>query len=266
MARSRRVALAVCAALLAATIPAVALVPPVSSGPPTPIAHGAALSSQQPLLTFHGEMNNPTPLPTVSDPDPTLCVNQCDLWSLKVATHDPFLVSLHNGNSSIDDGFNLYVYDPAGNQVAASNGIGANGQAAAITPSSKGTYTVAVTMTYAYDAKASYDGEVRIMSRPTWDVPRCKTAKPCDVLPDLAVLPADDRRAGALRTRGAGVAAAGAAVAMLSDESASAAAAGSAGGEHAAGLPLPGQRRDAKLLLSRRDVPHSCDALPAVHE
>ena len=192
MARSRRIALVTSAVLLAAAIPAVALVPPVSSGPPTPIAHGAALSTQHPLLVFHGAMHNPTPLPTVSNPDPTACVNQCELWSLKVATRDPFLVSLHNGNSSIDDGFNLYVYDPAGNQVAASNGIGANGQAAEIKPTGNGTYTVAVTMTYAYDAKASYDGEVRLMRRPTWDVPRCKTAKPCDELPDLAVLPPSD--------------------------------------------------------------------------
>jgi hypothetical protein len=184
--------LVVAAGLLAAAIPAIAQVPPFSATPPTPVAHGAALSAQHPVLPFHGEMSNPTPLPTVSDPDPTACVNQCELWSLKVATHDPFLVSLHNGNSSIDDGFNLYVYDPDGNQVAVSNGIGANGQAAVVTPSGNGNYTIAVTMTYAYDAKASYDGEVRIMSRPSWDVPKCKTAKPCDVLPDLAVLPPSD--------------------------------------------------------------------------
>jgi hypothetical protein len=192
MARSRQAALVAGAVLLAAAVPAVALVPPVSSTPPTPVAHGAALSAQRPVLTFHGQMHNPTPLPTVSDPDPTVCVNQCELWSLKVQTAKPILVSVHNGNSSIDDGFNLYVYDPAGDQVAASNGIGANGQAAVVTPSGNGVYTIAVTVTYAYDAKASYDGEARVMARPSWDLARCKSAKPCDELPDLTVLPPSD--------------------------------------------------------------------------
>ena len=193
MARSRRLSLTVGAVLLAAAIPASGVVPPAGADP-TPVAHGTALSTQHPVLTFHGEMHNPTPLPTISDPDPTLCVNQCELWSLKVQTGKPVLVSIHNGNSSIDDGFNLYVYDPSGDQVAASNGIGANGQAAVVTPSSNGVYTIAVTMTYAYDAKASYDGEARIMSRPTWDVPRCHRASGCDELPALAVFPPSDVR------------------------------------------------------------------------
>lgn len=191
MTRSRRLALGVGMLMAAAAIPAVA-VPPVSPTSPTPIAHGAALSAKHPVLDFSGHMDNPTPLPTVSDPDPTVCVSQCQLWSVKVQTSKPFLVSVHNGNSSIDDGFNLYVYDPAGNQVASSNGIGSNGQAAEITPSGNGTYTIAVTVTYAYDAHASYDGEVRLMARPSWNVPRCKHQKPCDVLPDLAVRPPSD--------------------------------------------------------------------------
>lgn len=192
MARSSRVAITSCVVLLAAAIPAVAGVPPVSSAPPTKVAHGAALSAQHPVLGFHGQMHNPTPLPTVSNPDPTLCVNQCELWALTVRTPQKFLVSIHNGNSSIDDGFNLYVYDPAGNQVAASNGIGADGQAAAVTPSGNGVYTIAVTMTYAYDATASYDGEARIMARPSWDVPTCKGSGPCDELPRLKVQPPAD--------------------------------------------------------------------------
>jgi hypothetical protein len=120
MVRSRRVSLVAGTVLLAAAIPAAGVVPPVSTASAQPVAHGAALSTQHPVLTFHGQMHNPTPLPTVSNPDPTACVNQCELWSLKVSTAKPFLVSLHNGNSSIDDGFNLYVYDPSGDQVAAS--------------------------------------------------------------------------------------------------------------------------------------------------
>jgi hypothetical protein len=192
MTRSRRVALVVSAALLAAAIPALGQISPVSTTPPTPVAHGTALSAGHPVLGFHGHMSNPTPLPTVSDPDPTACVNQCELWALKVHTPQKFLVSVHNGNSSIDDGFNLYVYDPAGNQVAASNGIGADGQAATIKPSGNGVYTIAITVTYAYDRQASYDGDVRIMSRPSWDVPACKSSRPCDELPQLAVRPPSD--------------------------------------------------------------------------
>jgi hypothetical protein len=192
MIRSRRLPLTLGVLMIAAAIPAAGVVPPISSAPAQPVAHGTTLSAQHPVLTFRGSMHNPTPLPTVSDPDPTVCVNMCELWSLKVHTAKRFLVSVHNGNSSIDDGFDLYVYDPSGKQVAASNGIGANGQAAAVTPTGNGTYTIAVTMTYAYDAQASYDGEVRLMSRPTWDVPKCHRGDACDELPALAVRPPAD--------------------------------------------------------------------------
>jgi hypothetical protein len=137
-------------------------------------------------------MHNPTPLPTVSNPDPTLCLSECQLWSLRVRTKHRFLVSLHNANSSIDDGFNLYVYDPAGDQVGASSGIGSNGQAAVVTPTTAGDYTIAVTMTYAYDANARYLGEARIMTRPSWRLASCPGHGPCDRLPALEVRPPTD--------------------------------------------------------------------------
>jgi hypothetical protein len=63
-----------------------------------------------------------------------------------------------------------------------------------VKPSGNGTYTIAVTMTYAYDATASYDGEVRVMARPSWHVPRCKGSTVCDELPALAVRPPTDVR------------------------------------------------------------------------
>src|SRR3954451_18277037 len=115
MGRSRRLAATVAALVIAVTLPAAAHAPPVGPVTPKPVAGGTALSAQRPVLRFAGQMHNPTPLPTVSDPDPTVCAVQCQLWSLTVHTKRPFLVSLHNDNSSIDDGFNLYVYDPAGN-------------------------------------------------------------------------------------------------------------------------------------------------------
>jgi hypothetical protein len=191
--RPLRLALVTAAALAAClTLPAAA-VPPAGTASATAVP-GGALSSAHPVLTFTGRMHNPAPVPMASDPDPTVCAVNCQLWSLKVSTKSPFLVSIHNGNDSIDDGFNLYVYDPAGEQVASASGIGSNGQAAEVHPASTGTYTVAVTMTYAYDVDSSYLGEARLMTVPSWDVPHCSTAKPCPLLPALKALPPTDVR------------------------------------------------------------------------
>lgn len=137
-------------------------------------------------------MHNPVPLPMPSNPDPTLCAVNCQRWTLKVATSKPFLVSVRNGTDSIDDGFNLYVYDPAGTQIASGTGIGANGQAAEVRPTGNGDYTVVITMTYAFDTDASYLGEARIMAPPTWKLPLCQSPPPCPVLPALEALPPSD--------------------------------------------------------------------------
>jgi hypothetical protein len=163
---------------------------PIGPGSPQPIAHGTGLSHADPVLTFAGEFQNPTPLPTLSNPDPTICVSECQQWSLKVATSQPFLASIHNANNSIDDGLNLYVYDPSGNQVGSSSGVGSNGQAVAVTKPVQGSYTLVVTVTYAYDATTKYLGEARIMAPPSWSSPRC--AKSCPLLPRLRPLPPSD--------------------------------------------------------------------------
>jgi hypothetical protein len=191
MLRSRRAAATAVAVVLAVSMPSAA-VEPISPQDPTPVAHGKRLSAAHPVLTFAGQMHNPTPLPTVSNPDPTVCVSECQLWALHVNTKHRFLVSVHNGSESIDDGFNLYVYDPSGAEVARAGGIGSNGQAAVVTPTGAGVYTVAVTVTYAYDANAKYLGEARVMARPSWHVPRCRGEHPCTELPALKVRPPTD--------------------------------------------------------------------------
>ena len=192
MVRARHAALAVAAVLIAWLGLPAAAVTPVGTTPATQVAGGQALSTAHPVLTFSGRMHNPVPAPMASNPDPTACAVDCQLWSLTVATRSPFLVSLHNATDSIDDGFNLYVYDPAGTQVAAASGIGANGQAAVVEPTTEGVYTVAVTMTYAYDVDAGYVGEARLMTGRTWQQPRCQAAPPCPVLPVLRALPPSD--------------------------------------------------------------------------
>ena len=191
MQRSRWAAVIVATLVVAVAVPAGAL-NPIGTTPPTPVADGKALSSGHPVLKFAGHLDSPTPLPTISNPDPTLCAVNCQQWALTVDTKHPFLVSLHNGTESIEDGFNLYVYDPAGDQVASSAGIGSNGQAAIVEPTTRGTYIVAVTATYAYDANAAYLGEARIMAPPTWDMPTCNGARPCKLLPTLGVRPPAD--------------------------------------------------------------------------
>jgi hypothetical protein len=190
--RALRIVLLVVSALTVWLVLPASAVPPVGTNATLPIAAGRALSAPHPVLTFAGQMHNPAPVPMASNPDPTVCAIDCQLWSLAVATKSPFLVSVHNGTDSIDDGFNLYVYDPAGNQVASSAGIGSNGQAAVVQPTGPGAYTVAVTMTYAYDTDASYLGEARLMTPGNWDQVHCSTPKPCPLLPALQALPPTD--------------------------------------------------------------------------
>ncbi len=177
--------------LLAAGLvaPARALAP---VGPASAVPVQGTLSPAHPVLAWSGQMHNPVPLPMPSNPDPTVCAVNCQLWALAVGTTSPFLVSVHNGTDSIDDGFNVYVYDPAGDEVAKASGIGANGQAVVVRPSAQGTYTVAVTMTYAFDTDATYRAEARMMTTPTWDVPHCSSPPPCPLLPSLRALPPSD--------------------------------------------------------------------------
>src|SRR5439155_25991957 len=136
-----------------------------------------------PILTFTGTFENPTPLPGISDPDPTVCASGCQEWQLTVATSNPFLVSIKNSNGSMNDGLNLYVDDPSGQQVGSSAGVGSNGQAAAVTHPVRGVYRIVVTETYQYDQEVTYLGEARIMAAPSWNVVHC--GKPCRLLPQL---------------------------------------------------------------------------------
>src|SRR4051794_30250358 len=95
-------AASVAAALSSATTGASATAQPVGTSTPSKVAHGTALSAAHPVLRFRGQMHNPTPLPTVSDPDPTVCVVDCQRWALTVHTSKRFLVAIHNTSSSID--------------------------------------------------------------------------------------------------------------------------------------------------------------------
>ena len=183
---------AIAAALLAAglALPALAM-RPISAHAPTAISGGIALSRSHPVLSFAGRMPNPVPIPMPRDPVPAVCAADCQLWTLRVATTSPFLVSIRNTKQSIEDGFNVYVYDPSGSQVASADGIGADGQAVVVHPSASGDYTVAVTATYAFDTNAAYAGEARIMSGPTWSASSCRRS-PCPILPALRAMPPTD--------------------------------------------------------------------------
>jgi hypothetical protein len=193
---SRRRLVPILAGLVAA-----AVVIPASAGATTQHAvskriaskQGAkpALSKHHRVLRFNGQFTNPTPLPLVSNPLPAGCAVNCNKLSLPVRTTRPFLVSIKNHNGSMDDGLNLFVDDPSGKQVGSADGIGANGQAVTIQPPVKGTYTVEVTETYAYDATTKYRGEARIMSGRSWRHVRC-THSACAMLPRLRARPPSD--------------------------------------------------------------------------
>jgi hypothetical protein len=181
------------------------IVPP-SLDPPTPIG---TLSGADPILTFHGAVDNPTPLPLVNDPIPVVCAVFCQEFTFTAASDAPFLASLRNtvtgpnGQFNANDGFDLYVYGPAGTLLAAGNGIGADGQALQINSPDPGTYTLIVTFTYAQDPNAAYNGEVRITRGATWQPAHCTQAtvggvSGCFDLPVLQALPAYDLAVGGL--------------------------------------------------------------------
>jgi hypothetical protein len=185
MRRARIPALAACVAVvLLCVAPTVA-----GAADQRAVAGGRALSTDRPVLTFSGAFENPTPLPMISDPDPTVCAIDCQEWLLNVQTTAPFLVSIKNPTGSIEDGLNLYVDDPSGQQVGSSEGVGSNGQAVAVHPSTNGRYRVIVTVTYQYDQKVRYLGEARLMASPSWTTPGCSS---CELLPRLKPMPPTD--------------------------------------------------------------------------
>jgi hypothetical protein len=195
---------------LAASPPEVSIpVPPVIPAPPvapltaTPPAQIGTVSPGHPILNFTGAVDNPTPLPAVSDPTPPACAIECQEYQFRnVGPGTPILVSIKStsGGATFDpnDGYNLYVYGPSGHLAGSSNGVGANGQSVLLDPSTPGTYTVVVTVTYAYDTGAGWVGEIRLIDSKTWN-PAPATCgitvggvTGCFDLPTLRVLPPYD--------------------------------------------------------------------------
>lgn len=183
---------------------------PVTPPSATAVKRLGTLSRATPVLQFKGAVNNQTPLPLVNNPVPPVCSVGCNEFSFANPRALPFIAAIHSdlsptrtGSFNPNDGFDLYVYGPDGLLVQAANGIGADGQALEITNASKGTYTLVATFTYAQDPGAAYHGEVRALSKPTWQPGNCthatiggKTA--CFELPVLQALPAYDVVVGGL--------------------------------------------------------------------
>lgn len=209
--RGRRrlvLAIAAAAAISIPTAPVGAQVPPL--GPPvtppslTPPAQIGTLGPGSPVLVFSGAIDNPTPFPLVAPPMPVVCAVECREWRFNAPRPDPFLVSVKNtvtgagGTFNANDGFDLFVYGPAGTLVGAATGIGSNGQAITVSTPEPGAYTIVVSLTYAEDANAAYRGEVRLMSGSSWHAApaTCNItaggSTGCFDLPVLRALPAYD--------------------------------------------------------------------------
>jgi hypothetical protein len=175
---------------------------PVSVRPATGIG---TLGAGHRVLRFTGALNNDTPVPLVSNPDPLVCATHCYEYSfVDHAAGAPMLVAVKStitgpgGSFDDDEGYDLYVYGPAGKLVGDANGIGANGQAAEVAHPTAGRYTVVVTIVYAYDENAKYLGQVRLMRGASWQ-PRRATChikvsghSGCYELPRLRALPPYD--------------------------------------------------------------------------
>ncbi|HET9731967.1 MAG TPA: hypothetical protein VFP54_04760 [Acidimicrobiales bacterium] len=188
---------------VAVPLPAGVPGPPVTPVTATPPARIGTLDDGHPILTFTGSVGNQTPLPAVADPSPPACALFCQEYQFRdVARGTDFLAAVKNtaGGPTFDpnDGYDLYVYDPAGKLVGSSNGVGSNGQAALVTPTATGTYTVVVSVTYAYDPGAGWAGEVRLITPQTWTPPPATCSitvagvTGCFDLPTLRVLPPYD--------------------------------------------------------------------------
>ena len=180
----------------ARALPTIGLpVPPIAITPPTAIG---TMDAAHRVLSFHGAVTNPTPLPLVDSPVSPVCEATCAAYTFTAATAAPFLVSVHDHNSSMNNGWDVYVYNPKHQLVGAANGIGANGQAVTIAAPAPGAYEVVITFTYAEDPGASFDGEVRLMEGASWKppAPTCgitvSGVTGCFLLPVLHVVPASD--------------------------------------------------------------------------
>ncbi|MBA3655433.1 MAG: hypothetical protein H0W70_14715 [Actinobacteria bacterium] len=176
-------------------VPPVGLpIPPIAlTSEPTALGR---LDRQHPLLTFSGGVENPTPFPLANLPVPVVCEATCQQFAFTAARRTPFLVSIKDKAGSQNNGWDLYVYGPSGDLVGAANGVGANGQAIAVTAPRRGSYRVYVTFTYAYDTSAAYAGEVRLMTGTTWQpaAPVCRggAGRRCFNLPVLFAEPPSD--------------------------------------------------------------------------
>jgi hypothetical protein len=196
-------ALAVGSPVVSVPLPAALPGPPVAPVTATPPTAIGTLNRGNPILTFTGTVDNPTPLPLVSDPAPPVCAVGCREYQFRdVAGGTAFLAAIKNTSVgptfNPNDGYDLYVYDPAGQLVGSSNGVGANGQSALVHPTASGIYTVVVAVTYAYDANAGWVGEIRLIDADTWTPPvvtcgiTVSSISGCFDLPTLRALPPYD--------------------------------------------------------------------------
>lgn len=185
----------------ASTPPAAGVPLPVGTARPTAIG---TLDRAHPVLGFSGAVDNPTPLPLVDSPFQPVCTAGCQEFTFTAHAGTPFLVAIKStvtgpgGTFNANDGFDLYLYSPAGALVGSANGIGSNGQSVSETQPVSGTYTIEVNFTYAEDPDAGYRGEVRLMSGAAWQ-PAPATCNVtvggrsgCFDLPELRALPAYD--------------------------------------------------------------------------
>lgn len=196
--RSWRLTVAGMSAVAVAVAVTATALAPIGSGTIKSVADGKSLSTKHPVLDFSDSISAPVPVPTASDPLPTVCVISCERWMVKVETLEPFLVSIRNNSHSTNDGLNLFVFGPDSKEIGVAGGIGADGQSLTIKPTAKGVYTLVITLTYDFDGVVGYKGEVRIMSGSSWEAPKCPTAKPCPILPALRVDPPSDVKVSGL--------------------------------------------------------------------
>jgi hypothetical protein len=193
---------AAAAALCLLAVPAHAgLTPPLGLPVAPPSRHTTrigSLTATHRVVRFHGGIPDHGGVPLVAPPVTPVCVATCRAFSFVNRTTDPFLVQLRDTAKSQDNGWNLYVYGPDRHLIGAANGIGADGQAVEVSPSTAGVYTIQVTFTYAYSASAAYRGEVRSMAPGSWTPapPECGLTvggvTGCFELPVLEAVPAHD--------------------------------------------------------------------------
>jgi len=144
------------------------------------------------VITWNGgPFSEPGGLPGASNPLPQVCSANCERHTIDIEfpastwarPRDGVLIAIKH--SDPDDGLNLYVDDPTGQQVGQSNGFDSDGQSVFLAHPANGVYTIIVNATELANSHVTYVGQAWVHHDPCRSgncllLPRLQPAFPSD--------------------------------------------------------------------------------------